>query len=58
MLLIYYNNQTLSQMLIKETDNYGFLNANFSSGNYTAFFKPNWHSDDVKDYSLRLYFTN
>ena len=47
---------TVATTYVYDSDNYGFVNQNFTAGNYTALFQATWHStDDVKDYTLRAY---
>jgi hypothetical protein len=55
-MLVYRNGVMLNSEQVYETDNYGYSNLNFTAGNYSVFFKANWHADDVRDYSLRTYF--
>lgn len=46
---------TVASNYIWESDNFGFINQNFTAGNYTALVQAFWHPDDVKDFTLRIY---
>ncbi len=52
---IFRNGEQVRSFTASESDNYGFVNQVWAPGNYSVFVRPSWHSDDVKDYTFRIY---
>lgn len=55
-MIILRNNVQDSKKTVFDSENYGYVTKLWPAGKYSVFFKPEWHTDDVKDYSVRTIF--
>jgi len=46
---------TVTSANVGDSQNYGFVNQTWAAGTYTVYVTPSWTTNDVPDYTVRLY---
>jgi hypothetical protein len=55
-LRVFSNGKLIDSKVVYDIDDFGFIyNSSLKAGNYTVFAKPTWKTNDVKDYTVRIY---